>query len=117
MSLQESAPLEICVRAGSGSVVLDLSGDFDLSEVDAFRACMDTVIASCDGAVVVDLADVTFMDSGAIQALLLARRYLGDEGREFRLQHFTAPVARILELAGLTNVLDDTADTGSSAAD
>ena len=87
MECQESVQFEICVRAGYAAVVLDLNGDFDLSEVETFRACMDGVIASCDGAVVVDLADVPFIDSTAISALLIARRTLAADGRELSLRH------------------------------
>ncbi len=94
MSLQGLTPFEITVRARSGAVVLDLGGEFDMSEVEAFRSCMDVVIASCSGAVVVDLADVTFIDSSAIQALLPARQCLADAGRQLRLQHLTVPAHR-----------------------
>ena len=85
MSSQESMPFEISVRAEFGAVVLDLNGEFDLSEVDTFRSCVDGIIASCDGGVVVDLADVTFMDSSAIQALLTARRCLAEPGSQVLL--------------------------------
>jgi anti-sigma B factor antagonist len=109
MSLQELAPFNISVRAGDGAVVLDADGEFDLAEVETFQACLDGIIASCDGAVVVDLAGVTFIDSSAISALLNARRRLAGEGRELRIEHLTGPVARVFELAGLTNILGDTA--------
>jgi anti-anti-sigma factor len=110
MGLPESAPFAISVRNGDGAVVFDLDEDFDMNEVETFRCCIDAVLASSNGGVVVDVADVTFMDSCAIQALLFARECLADQGREFVLRHFTGPAARILELAGLANVLVDSAD-------
>jgi anti-sigma B factor antagonist len=113
MECRESAAFEIGVRAGYGDVVLDLNGDFDMSEVAAFRSCMDGVIASCDGAVVVDLADVGFIDSTAISALLIARRRLAADGRELRLRHVSAPVSRIFEMAGLAKLLADTDETAA----
>jgi anti-anti-sigma factor len=85
-----------------------VSGEFDLSEVDTFRACLDGVDAS-GGALVVDLGDVTFIDSSAIAALLKARRRLAEQDCELRLQH-TASVRRIFELAGLADLLDPTPD-------
>jgi stage II sporulation protein AA (anti-sigma F factor antagonist) len=60
--------------------------------------------------VVVDLAGVTFIDSSAIQALMTAHRCLAGEGREFRLRHLSVPVARLFELTGLTNLVDDTGE-------
>jgi anti-anti-sigma factor len=113
MGSQEWAPFNISVRADYGAVVLDLDGEFDMSEVEMFRSCVDEIIISCDRAVVVDLAGVTFIDSLAIEALLNARRCLAGQGRELRLQHPTAPVARIFELTGLTDLLGETGDTAS----
>ena len=111
MDSQELAPFNISVRAVYGAVVLDIDGEFDMSEVETFRSCVDEIITSCDSAVVVDLADVTFIDSSAIQALLNMGRCLAGEGRELRLQQLSAPVARIFELAGLTDLLGETGDT------
>jgi anti-sigma B factor antagonist len=102
MGSPEWVPFNISVRTGYGAVVLHLEGEFDMSEVETFRSCVDEIITSCDTAVVVDLAGVTFIDSLAILALLNARRCLAGEGRELRLQHFSALVARTFELAGLT---------------
>jgi anti-anti-sigma factor len=111
----EYVSFEISVRSGGGSVVLDISGEFDMSEVDTFRACLDGVIGSADGVVVIDLGDVTFIDSSAISALLLARRFLADQNRELRLWH-TASVSRVFELAGLIDLLDNTTDPEPSAS-
>jgi len=86
-----------------------------MSEVDTFRACLDGVIGSADGVVVIDLGDVTFIDSSAISALLLARRFLADQNRELRLWH-TASVSRVFELAGLIDLLDNTTDPEPSAS-
>src|SRR5262245_29993085 len=112
MSLPESATFEISVRTGLDDVVLDLDGEFDMNEVEAFRYRIEGVLASFDGEVILDFADVTFIDSSAIQALLNARKRLADKGRELRLQHFTGSVARILDLAGLADLLGDSTDTG-----
>ena len=117
MGSQGLVPFNISVRAGYDAVILDLEGEFDIGEVETFRSCVDAIItSSCDTAVVVDLARVTFIDSCAILALVNARRCLAGEGRELRLQHFSAPVARIFELAGLTNLLGETADTACHRA-
>src|SRR5262245_53369534 len=106
MDLPESATFEISVRTGNGDLVLDLDGEFDMHEVEAFHRCIDGALASSDGAVLVDLADVTFIDSSAIQALLMARRGLADQGRELQVRHFTRPVARILNLAGVADLFN-----------
>jgi anti-anti-sigma factor len=106
MSLQESAPFIISVRTDHDTVVLEIAGEFDMAEVEAFRTCVDGIAASCDGEVVVDLGGITFIDSSAISVLLNARRRLDNEGRELWLRRPSPAVARVFELAGLTSVFD-----------
>jgi anti-anti-sigma factor len=59
--------------------------------------------------VIVDLGNVTFIDSCAISALLEMRRLVAREHRELRLQHISAPASRLLELTGLTELFADSA--------
>jgi anti-sigma B factor antagonist len=107
MDLQVGAPFTVSVRPGHGVVVLDILGEFDLSEVETFHLCVDAIIASFNGAVVLDLAGVSFIDSSALSAILAAQRWLTDECRELRLQNLSAPVKRILEVTGLTDLLGE----------
>jgi anti-sigma B factor antagonist len=111
METPASAPFSLTVRANeAGAVVVALAGDFDMSGVQEFHACVDELIDSSNGAVlIVDLGEVTFIDSSGISALLGARRLVSGEHRELRFEHFSAPAARLFELTGLTDVLDDSA--------
>jgi anti-sigma B factor antagonist len=112
METPESAPFSLAVQASNESTVVALAGDFDLSGVEQFRSCIEELIGSCDGPLVVDLGDVTFIDSTALSALLEMRRLVGREHRELRLQRISAFTARLLELTGLTEVFEDS--TGPS---
>jgi anti-sigma B factor antagonist len=101
-------PFEIAVHPNGDSVVLTLTGEFDMAAAQAFQSCADVAIDSSTGAVIIDLAAVTFVDSTAIAALLNARRVLIDQQRELRVQHAHAPaVSRIFELAGLGDLFFD----------
>ncbi len=74
MDSRELLPFNISIRGGYGAVVLHIDGEFDMDEVETFRSCVDEIITSCDTAVVVDLAGVTFIDTSAISALQNTRR-------------------------------------------
>ena len=113
MATPESALFALAVHATDGATVIELAGDFDLSGVGEFRSCIEELIGSSDGPLLVDLANVTFIDSCAISALLEMRRLVAREHRELRLQRITAPVSRLLELTGLTEVFEDS--TGPSS--
>jgi anti-sigma B factor antagonist len=107
METYDSAPFALGVRANDGDTVIELAGDFDPSGVEDFRSCIEELIGSSDGPLVVDLGDVTFIDSCAISALLEMRRLVAREHRELRLQRISAPASRLLELTGLTELFEN----------
>ena len=65
---------------------------------------LDIALLETRGPVVLDLSDITFMDSGGINALLRARALLGREDRTLSLAHPSAPVRRTLETAGIADL-------------
>ena len=82
--------------------VVRARGEVDLETVDRFADILDSRLWSgCEG-VLVDLSDVTFMDSTGISALVRADRALGGDG--LRLAVAAQPrsqVEGLLELTGL----------------
>jgi anti-sigma B factor antagonist len=104
METGDSVPFALAVRPTDGDSVIELTGDFDLSGVEEFRSCIEELIGSSDGPLVVDLGEVTFIDSRAISAMLEMRRLVTREHRELRIQRISPPVSRLLELAGLTEL-------------
>lgn len=107
MDRRSTSLFHVHVRADGDALNLGLVGEFDLSEVDCFRACVDGAVESNDGAVVIDLGDVTFIDSTAISALLDLRRRLDAEGRRLVFEKVSPSAGRVFELTGLTEVFMD----------
>jgi anti-anti-sigma factor len=99
------SPFQIEVRAAGDTMTIVLAGEFDLDAVRSFNACVDAAIESTERAVVVDMVDVTFIDSTAISALLQFRRRLGGQGRAMRVIPLRPSVARVFELAGLGDLV------------
>ena len=61
--------------------------------------------AAQEGDLVLDLSEVTFIDSAGMRALLIVRENLVTAGRALRLANVTPEVKRLLDLVGLTGVL------------
>jgi anti-sigma B factor antagonist len=55
--------------------------------------------------VVVDLADLTYIDSVGIGLLVASRRRLDSEGRRFTVRNPAPQVLRLLEITGLVEYL------------
>ncbi len=90
----------------SGSIhVLTPTGEIDHHTGDALRQALDA-ISTPRPRVVVDLHQVTFMDSSGINILIAAHRALTDAGGRLRLARPTAPVLRTLTIVGIDTVIN-----------
>jgi anti-sigma B factor antagonist len=86
-------------RLGDGDTVLALHGEFDLTGIQAFElaaACAEPV-----DSLVLDLSDVSFMDSSGIGALVGLHRRAQSEGWSLVLAAPGPQVAGLLALTGL----------------
>ena len=94
--------VEFDVSAGrDGHIVLRVSGEIDMSAKSLFRERLADVIEANDDDVVVDLANVGFIDSTGLALLLDARQQLEAAGRTLLIARPSPRVTRALEVAGL----------------
>jgi anti-sigma B factor antagonist len=91
-----------------GTAVVVLTGEHDVSTSPRLDSLLASLLAVHD-LVVVDLSEVEFLDSSAINALLDAKRAASEQRHPcaFRVQVGTeAIVHRILEITGVLELLD-----------
>lgn len=91
----------------NGITRLAMSGELDMNTVER----LDDALANClsDGAtaVVLDLRDLTFMDSTGLYSFLRARSRSLSNGHRLLFVGATRPVRMVFELAGMDSVLDE----------
>ncbi|MEA2161146.1 MAG: anti-sigma factor antagonist [Solirubrobacteraceae bacterium] len=92
--------LEISTASAADATVLALSGELDIASAPALERALDEFGASIPRRVVIDLTDVTFMDSTGLRALLLARQRTEDVDHELVLRPGPRQVQRVFELSG-----------------
>lgn len=100
-----------------GAVVVSLAGELDLYNAEEVRRALLDTLAEGAELLVVDLAEVTFIDSTALGVLIEARSRLSDRSG-FRLAAPGLEVRRALEVSGLDRhfvVRDTVADAVGSA--
>ncbi len=86
----------------SGDTVhLRVRGELDISVSDELVDRVRAVRRSSARVALVDLRDVTFMDSSGLRALLISQQLAGDSGRDFELIVVRAP-AVVRDVVGLT---------------
>jgi anti-sigma B factor antagonist len=84
---------------------ISLSGELDVDNVGDVEQELMRVEATDAGAIVLDLSEVTFMDSTAIRLLLTADARSREDGRRLALRRPSASVLRVLRLVGIEDRL------------
>jgi anti-anti-sigma factor len=97
----------VCRRDGATGVVA-LSGDLDLAGGDAVEAAVAALVADGVNDVSVQAEGVSFMDSSGLGGLLAARAMVVEANGEFRFGPTTDTVARVIDLAGVSDLLGPT---------
>jgi len=88
------------------SVELTVNGDLDLHGSGQLRAGIEAALAlGAVEAVEVDLRGVSFIDSSGLQAVLNSRDAVHAADIEFRVVGVSPTVARVADIAGLTDEL------------
>ena len=83
-----------------------LSGELDTDGFEELCSILADAVGRPGGAAVhADLADLDFLDSGGIRALLTAYHHAQMCGRSFTVVRAHGTVRRVLEIAGLLRIL------------
>jgi anti-sigma B factor antagonist len=102
-----SKPMPIDVSAAEGATVVRPGGErLDIEVAADFRAMLLSLIEQGHRRLVVDLANVGFIDSSGLGALVSALKTLkrSDNGGDVRLARVQAPVVSLLEIIRLNRV-------------
>jgi anti-sigma B factor antagonist len=88
------------VESRDGAVIVSLAGELDLYNAEQVRSALLDACAGEPEVLVVDLGEVTFIDSTALGVLIEARTKL-DNRRAFLLAAPGLETRRALEISGL----------------
>ena len=95
--------MEIGVRKDHGRTIVAVAGELDVFTSARLRAVLFDPVLCAGPSVLVDLEDVTFIDSTSIGVLVAARRWLTSRSIEVGLV-CEGQVRRVLDVVGLDKV-------------
>ena len=104
------------VSVVDGFVVVTLQGEFDIVGAEDLRGALVGAWEHHRCPVVVDLDAVTFLDSQALNALLVAHRVITKDGGTMRVQRASSIVRRVLEVTGSARLLGLGDETGTGGS-
>jgi anti-anti-sigma factor len=109
--------LETRATTVGGANAIAISGELDIETAPKLTEEVELAVWSTVGAFVLDLTELTFLDSSGLHALLRARAYLAREDRSLVLICPPGPARRVLDLASVldTFVVYPSADAAADA--
>jgi anti-anti-sigma factor len=96
MNQRPDGVLEIETNDG----VVTVRGDIDMGSIGE----LTHVLEQLEGTVVLDLEEVTFLDSSGMQGVIDAHQMARDRGDDLILRRPSPPVCRVLEMTDLNGV-------------
>jgi anti-anti-sigma factor len=108
MSMSSAAPedLDLKVEDTEAGYVVHVRGELDLASAPALSAVLSDAAVPSAVPVLLDLAEVTFIDSSALRALVLAGRELSEAGRTLQIGPRSEMVTRVLSMTSLDQHTD-----------
>jgi anti-sigma B factor antagonist len=109
------SPLHVTQRLAGNVVVLELHGRIVLEDGDqALRDAVDAAIRATRLAVLVDLHDVSYIDSAGIGAVVEVYLRLTQRGGECKLLRPSPHVQRVLDITRLSTVIETFGDEAAA---
>jgi anti-sigma B factor antagonist len=102
----DPAGLRVYLRTFHGGVVLSLHGELDVATVRELARKVDVVVAAAPAVCIVDLAELRFVDSKGLHAILEANRRLRGWCEGVVFQGLRPNVRKVMDLVGITPLLD-----------
>lgn len=95
---------QISESSQAGKPVLSVRGEIDLSTAPELREHLLMLASNEPSVVIVDLSDVTFLDSTALGVLVSGLKRLRSEGGDLRLVVNRPNLLKVFEITGLTDL-------------
>lgn len=101
-----SEDLDLKVEDTESGHVIHVRGELDLASAPQLSAALSEAAGQGTQPVLLDLSGVTFIDSSALRALVLAGRELGESGRKLQIGPRSEMVNRVLTMTSLDQHTD-----------
>jgi anti-sigma B factor antagonist len=103
-------------REGGALPVIAVGGEIDVATAPQLREVLHRVIAQGQPTVILDLLDVTFLDSTALGVLVGALKRCRELGGELHVVVTDPRIMKIFEITGLTKVFPIASSLASAGA-
>lgn len=105
-------PLTINLRRDKDRAVVEMQGELDMANAPLLQAKVESDELGSAKTVVLDLQELTFLDSTGLRVILAARELCWRRGQEFAVTPGSQQVQRLLSVTGVGEHLRTIAEPG-----
>ena len=98
--------LEITEEQVQSTLVLHVTGAVDSNTAPELQEALLRAAQAPSGTVELDVADVSYLSSAGLRALLLAAKALQKRGERLRVSNVSPQIRNVLNLTGFTTFID-----------
>ena len=103
-----TVPFSISTSTEGNLAQVALAGEVDLAAVPTVRDQVDAcLLGAVISDVVIDLSEVTFLDSSGISVLIGCLRQAREAGKALRVINIEGRAKEVLDMTGVTSLLTD----------
>jgi anti-anti-sigma factor len=100
-----ASEFEVEIERGEGSAVVRVSGEFDLAATHAVEEALLSVEDGQCRVIVLDLREVSFLDSTGLRTITSADHRARDAGHELRIVRGPEQIQKLLYVTGMDKIL------------
>jgi len=96
--------VELVVPDGANAPTVVLRGEIDVQFAAKLSTCFETALRARPSQIVIDMTELTFIDSTGLNPFVSAEKRLRENGGHLVISHPPPMARRVLEVSGLTEV-------------
>ena len=97
--------MKIGVERQGGALIATAEGRVDGINASDFEQALRNAISDSDTAVIVDLANLSYISSAGLRAILLIAKLLSKSSTKFGLCSLTDPIREVFEISGFDKIV------------
>jgi anti-sigma B factor antagonist len=110
--MEAQEPLTIALQQENERVVVVMAGELDMANAPLLQGTIESDQLAAAKTVVLDLQQLTFLDSTGLRVILAARELCWRRGQEFAVTPGSQQVQRLLSVTGVGEHLRTIAEPG-----
>ena len=97
--------MEISTETRNGALIAKAEGRIDGANARDFESAVQSAVRDCEGPVIIDCENLSYISSAGLRAILLIAKTLGKRKVKFALCALSEPIAEIFQISGFDQII------------